>query len=159
MTLIRRYIKSFAFEDVSQMTSTSCAGDLSPRREETFVLVSVDCTRDSIVESGPPAPRVELRSTRVQRGPTTCAGIYAIVLMFLVLAHTGSLCSLLAEDPELFWGKLSAPLILGFGDSTHGSSKGLCRRLEVYLLMRGRKGEGVFMLSNSATGDADASDH
>jgi hypothetical protein len=102
VTLVGGGRVSLALENVTEMTTTVGADDLSALHTESAVGVSGHSTRDGIEESGPSAARLELVIGLVERSIAAGTGVSTLRGHVLVkVAAVGRLGALFAEDAEL----------------------------------------------------------
>ena len=108
MTLVGGGRVSLALEDVTEMTATVRADNLSALHTKSAVGVSGHSTRNGIEESRPAAARFELVVGLVERSFAASAGVYTLGGHVLVkVAAVGRLGALFAEDAELLCYRVS----------------------------------------------------
>lgn len=107
MTLVGRSRVAFSLEDVTKVTTTVGADNLSTLHTKGAVGVSGYSTGNGIEEGRPAAPRLELVVGLVKRSVATGAGVDTFGRHVLVkVAAVGCLGALFAEDAELLCWKL-----------------------------------------------------
>lgn len=104
MPLIRRRVKPFALEHMSQVSATVAAHDFGPDHAKRAVLVPCHGTWQAVKVGRPAAPGIELVRGLVQRGVAPGAGVDAGRGVVLVeFAGAGGFGALLAKDAELLF--------------------------------------------------------
>lgn len=104
MALISRSGVPLALENVTEMTTTVGANNLSTLHTESAVGVPGDSTGHSIEESRPAAARLELVVGLVEGSLTASTGVDTLRRHVLVkIAAVGGLGTLFAEDAELLF--------------------------------------------------------
>lgn len=96
--------KTFAFEDVAQVTATVGADDL--RATSVRIRNALHASREFVIETGPAAARLKLRFRRIQRVVAAPANEGSGRIKRFVLAAERPFRSLVDDDSFFIWRQL-----------------------------------------------------
>lgn len=102
--------KTFSFEYMTQVSTTSCTCNFSPH--SIWVWVKIYGPRKTLIKSWPATTRIKFGCGSVERSPASCTVIDSLLKELVIFSCARILCAFLPQNPKLLGREHGPPLLL-----------------------------------------------